>query len=73
MDKATMTIITTTTKPKLRCARVVLSPHKKHIQKLIKIRRMETTLEPEIKKLKYEERLKEMHLSALEERRERGD
>ena len=50
------------------------SPHKKkHVLKLERIQRISTKMGPELKNLTYEERLKEMQLNTLEERRERVD
>ena len=41
--------------------------------KLERIQRIAIKMVPELKDLTYEERLKEMQLTALKERRERGD
>ena len=41
--------------------------------KLERIQRIATKMVPELEDLTYEERLKEMHLTTLKERRERGD
>merc|ERR1712035_247280 len=61
-------------RPKLEYAAVVWSPYKKkHIRKLERIQRIATKMVAELKELTYEERLKEMKLPTLEERRERGD
>ena len=46
---------------------------KKHIRNLESIQRIATNMVPELRELTYEERLKEMKLPTLEERRERGD
>ncbi len=75
MDKDMMRkILTTMTRPKLKYEVTVWSPHKnKHIGKLEKIQRIATKLVLKLKEQQYEERLKEMHLMTLEERRERGD
>ena len=40
---------------------------------LERIRRIATKMVPELEDLTYEERLKEMHLTTLKERRENGD
>ena len=67
-------IITTMIRPKLEYAAVVWSPHmKKDIRKLERIQRTATKMVPELKDLTYEERLREMSLPTLQERRERGD
>ncbi len=61
-------------RPKLEYDEMVWSPYKKkHVKKLERIQRIATKMVPELKDLTYEERLEEMKLSALEERRERGD
>ena len=41
--------------------------------KLERIQRIATKMVPELEDLTYEERLKEIHLTTLKERRERGD
>ena len=41
--------------------------------KLERIQKIATKMVPELKELTYEERLKEMHLTTLKERRARGD
>ena len=46
---------------------------KKHVLKLERIQRIATKVVPELEDLPYDERLKEMHLATLEERREKGD
>ena len=75
MDREMMRkIITTLIRPKLEYAATVWSPHlKKHIRKLERIQRAATKLVPELENLPYSERLREMDLPTLEERRERGD
>ena len=75
LDKDMMKkIITTMIRPKLEYAETVWSPHmKKHVKKLERIQRTATKMVPELEDLTYEERLKEMGLPTLEERRERGD
>ena len=72
LDKYTMRkIITTMIRPKLKYAEVKWSPHKiKHMSKLESIQRIATKMVPELEDLPYEERLKEMHLTTLKERRE---
>ena len=53
---------------------MVWSPHKKKDKRKIeRIQRIATKMVPELSDLTYEERLKEMGLPTLEERRERGD
>ena len=57
-------------RPKLEYAEVIWSPHKeKHVLKLERIQRIASKMLPELKDLTYEERLKEMHLTTLKERR----
>ena len=75
MDKEMMRkIISTLVRPKLEYAAIVWSPHlKKHVIKLERIQRAATRMVPELANLQYEERLKELNLPTLEERRERGD
>ncbi len=46
---------------------------KENVNKLERIQRMATNLVPELEGLRYEERLREINLSTLEQRRERGD
>ncbi len=54
-------------------AETVWSPHKKkHVKKLERIQRIVTKMVPELEGLTYEDRLKEMDLPTLEQRRERG-
>ena len=58
--------------PRLEYAPVVWSPHvKKDIRKLERIQRVATKMVPELRELAYEERLKEMGLPNLQDRRER--
>ena len=65
-------IISTLIRPKLEYAEVIWSPHmKKHVLKLERIQRIATKMVPELEDITYEERLKEMHLTTLKERRER--
>ena len=67
-------IIVTLIRPKLEYASVVWSPHrKKDIYKLERIQRIATKMVPELRNLEYMDRLKEMELPTLEERRVRGD
>lgn len=75
MDKTMMEkIITTMIRPRVEYAAVVWSPHlKKDIRKLERVQRIATKMVPELKDLTYEERLKEMGLPTLQDRRERGD
>ena len=75
LDKDMMRkIVTTMNRPKLEYAKVIWSPHKKkHVLKLERIQRITTKMVPELEELTYEERLKEMHLATLKEKRARGD
>ena len=75
LDKEMMRkIIMTMIRPKLEYAAIVWSPYKKkHVRKLERIQRIATKMVPELEELTYEERLKEMNLPTLKERRERGD
>ncbi len=67
-------ILTTVIRPKLVYAEVVwCSYKKKNINKLERIQRIATKMVPELKYLSYKDRLKEMQLTTLQERRERGD
>ena len=67
-------IYTTIIRPNLEYAEVMWSPHKKkHVLKLERIQRTTIKMAPELEDLTYEEILKEMHLTTLKERRERGD
>ena len=67
-------IITSFIRPTLEYAAVVWSPHlKKHITKLEKVQRAVTRWVPELRNLSYEERLAQLNLTKLEERRTRGD
>ena len=45
----------------------------KHVLKLERIQRIATKMVPELEDTTYEERLREIHLTTLKERRERGD
>ena len=75
MDASMMRkIITTMIRPRLEYAAVVWSPHmKKDVWKLERIQKAATKMVPELKDKTYEERLKEMNLPTLQDRRERGD
>ena len=75
MDKSMMKkIITSIVRPKMEYAAVVWSPNmKKDIRKIERIQRTATKMVPELKDLTYEERLTEMGLQTLQDRRERGD
>ena len=75
LDKDMMRkIITTMIRLKPKYALVIWFPHKKKpVLKLERIQRIATKMVLELKDLTYEERLKEMHLTTLKERRERGD
>ena len=75
MDKDMMRkSLTTMVRPRLEYAAVVWSPHiKKDVKKLERIQRTATRMIPELKDLEYEDRLKEMRLLMLQDRRERGN
>ncbi len=74
LDKDKMKILTTLIRPKLEYAEAVWSPYKKkHINKLERIQRIATKMVPELKDLSYKDRLKEVQLTMLQERRERGN
>ena len=75
MDTSMMKkILVSMVRPRLEYAAVVWSPHlKKDIDKLERIQRIATKMVPELKELTYEDRLKEMGLTTLQVRRERGD
>merc|ERR1712035_134475 len=61
-------------RPRLEYVAAVWSPStKKHIRKLEKIQRAATKLPPSLRELTYEERLRILGLTTLEQRRERGD
>ena len=68
------TIFTTYVRPHLEYAATVWSPHrKKDISTIEKVQRRATKLVPEIRNLNYHDRLAELDLTTLEERRLRGD
>ena len=75
LDKDMMRkIITTMIRPKLEYAEVIWSLYKKkHVLKLERIQKIATKMVPELEDLTCEERIKEMHLTTLKERRERSD
>ena len=75
LDKDMMRkVITTMIRPKLEYAKVIWSQHKKkHVLKLERVQRIATEMMLKLEDLTYEERLKEMHLTTLKERRGRGD
>ena len=75
MDKEMMKkIIATLIRPKKEYDAIVWSPHKKkHIKKLERIQRITTLKKLELEGRTYEERLEEMNLPTLEEKREKGD
>ena len=75
LDKDIMRkIITTMIRPKLEYTEVIRSPHKKkHVLKLERIQRIATKMVPDLENLTHEERLKEIHLTKLKERRERKE
>ena len=59
---------------KLEYAAVVWSPNaKKDKRKLERIQRVATKMVLELRELTYEDRLKEMGLPSLQDKRERGD
>ena len=61
-------------RPKLEYAGQVWNPHQKnHIMKIEKVQRHATKWVPELRGLGYEERLRRLGLTTLEERRMRGD
>jgi len=61
-------------RPRLEYAAAVWSPStKKHIRKLERIQRAATKLPQSLRDLTYEERLRILGLTTLEQRRERGD
>ena len=65
-------IISTMIIAALEYAEVIWSPYKKkHVLKLERIQRIATKMVQDLEDLTYEERLKEMHLTTLKERRER--
>ncbi|MPC47606.1 hypothetical protein E2C01_041356 [Portunus trituberculatus] len=66
-------IITSMIRPKLEYAAVVWSPSSKKDIRLEQILRIARKMVPELKDLTSEERLKEMGLPTLQDRRERGD
>merc|ERR1712035_20916 len=67
-------LITFLIRPKLEYAATVWSPStKKHIRKLERIQRAATKLPQRLRDLTYEERLRILGLTTLEQRRERGD
>ena len=75
MDKDMMEkILTSMNCPRLEYAAMVWSPNaKKDIRKLERIQRVVTKMVPELRELTYEDRIKEMGLPTLQDRRERGD
>ena len=76
LDKDVMRKIITSTmiRSKLKYAKVIWSLHKKmHMLKLERIKGIATKMVSDLLDLTYEERLKEMQLTTLKERRERGN
>ena len=55
------------------CRSNMILAQERHVLKLERIQRIATNMVPELEDLTYEERLKEIHLTILKERRERGD
>ncbi len=51
----------------------MVSLQEKNINKLERIQMMATKIVPELEGLQYEERLREINLQALEQRKERGE
>jgi hypothetical protein len=67
-------LYTTYVRPILEYAAPAWSPYLvKHKMKQEKVQRYATRLVPELRGMSYEERLREMHLTTLEDRRVRGD
>ena len=67
-------ILQTLIRPKLEYAALIWSPStKKNIKKLERIQRATTKLIPTLANLTYEQRLAELELLTLEQRREQGD
>ena len=67
-------LVTTMIRPRLEYAALVWSPNlKKEIRKVERIQRAATKLPETLRNDTYEERLKKLGLTTLEERRERGD
>ena len=67
-------IITTMIRPKFEYAAVVWSPSsKRDIRRTERIQKIAMKMVSELRDLTYEERLKEMGLPVLQDRRERGD
>ena len=64
-------ILTSMIRPRLEYAAVVWSHAKKDITKLERIQRIATKMVPELSELTYEDRLREMGLTTLQDRRER--
>ncbi|KAK8748335.1 hypothetical protein OTU49_016085 [Cherax quadricarinatus] len=68
------TLYTVYVRPILEYAAPVWNPHLiKHVKKLEKVQRFATRLVPELRGMSYEERLREIGLTTLEDRRVRGD
>ena len=65
-------IITTFIRPTLEYTSVAWNPHKqKDIKKIERIQRAATRWVPELRELRYEERLQALNLTTLEARRKR--
>ena len=59
-------------RPRLEYAAVVQSPNaKRDLRKLERIQRVATKMVPELRELTYQDRLKEMGLPTLQDRREK--
>ena len=68
------TILTCMIRPRLEYAAVLWSLNaKKDMRKLERIHRAATKMVPALRELTYEDRLKEMGLPMLQDRRERAD
>ena len=73
-EEMTRKLITSLIRPRLEYAALVWSPNlKKHIRKLERIQRAASKLPPNLRNQSYEERLRALNLTTLEQRRERGD
>ncbi len=67
-------ILCTLIRPQIEYAACIWSPHiKKHVKKVERVQRLATRMIPGFKELYYEERLRKLRLTTLEERRTRGD